>query len=647
MKSSIFTLIFLAISFAGSAQFCIPVTPDSAQVCPGDSVLISANAPDSLSYQFNDGLLPPGWSATGGSQFSQPCGLGIDGTPYYWASTAGATAPQIVTADLNVACGGFIYFDMVYAVQGGGAPCEGPDLANEGVEVQFSVNNGPWIAITYFSPGGFQLAQNPGGGGGVAAGPTPYTTWNSFIVPIPAIALSPSTKFRWFQEFSSGTCCDNWGIDNMYVDADVCDIGFIDWNSDGVADSSSFWYTPPVASDTFFIADVYDTNGVYNCTSDTVFISTYTNSMTYDLADTLYAFCPTDSLDAEVTNFADAIGPWSVEWSTGDTLNPTTFGTNGNPQDLILYTVDVADGCGFITTDSVWMLVNQTLAIDAVLAFDASACDPDGAVTGSVSGVTQVLGLPFYNWSGPDGSGAFSIDGTATPQILSPGWYVFTVSDDVCEVTDSVYVDVENPPIADFTPLAAEGCSPVVVDFTNLSQNTDTYSWEWGDFTPNSTVDNPSHTFTTTSTVMLISYAPGGNGDCADTAYAEISVVPCGCTDPLALNYNPSATIDNNTCAYPFPTVVAPNIFTPNGDDVNDVYALEVTNAEEVHLIILNRWGNVVFDQRGLNLGWDGTLLNGKKVQEGTFFYKYIIKGIDPSAEPLEGHGFIQVVYNN
>ncbi|NRA10650.1 MAG: gliding motility-associated C-terminal domain-containing protein [Crocinitomicaceae bacterium] len=90
--------------------------------------------------------------------------------------------------------------------------------------------------------------------------------------------------------------------------------------------------------------------------------------------------------------------------------------------------------------------------------------------------------------------------------------------------------------------------------------------------------------------------------------------------------------------------MIAPNVITPNEDQVNDVYSLEVTNASDVHLVILNRWGNVVFEQNGLNPAWDGTSPNGKKVQEGTYFYKYVITGVDESIPPLEGHGFIQVV---
>jgi gliding motility-associated-like protein len=638
-------LFVLMLPFTGQSQVCIVnVSPQDTTICPGDSVGIvgyAAIVATGQNFDFDLGALPAGWAATGGSAWGNPCGAGINGTPYYWASTSGGGVPTVGSPGFDVTCGGFLNFDMVFSQQGGASPCEGPDLADEGVSLQYSTDGGlTWIDIIYYSPGGFTLPAMPGTSGSVASGPTIYTTWNSFSVPIPVGAFTTNTMFQWTQINSSGTCCDNWGLDNIEIFGGPCNTALISWDG-GSTNTNAFWVTP--TQDTSFVADVYDTLGNYMCSSDTIFITVLQPTLTWDLVDTLYAYCPTDSLPAEVVNFANAIAPWDVLWSNGDTINPTLFGTNGNQQDLITYTVEITDGCGYVYEDTVMMLVNQTLAIDTVLSFPASACDFDGAASAVISGITNALGQPLYNWSGPGTSGTFSIDGTSTPQILSPGWYYFTVSDDVCEASDSVYVDVENPPIAEFSPLSLQGCSPLVVDFTNTSQNTNTYTWIWGDFSANSNDVNPSHTFTTSSNVMLIAFA---SANCSDTAYASIIVEPCGCTDPLALNYNPNATIDDGFCIFPEPTVIAPNVFTPNGDDINDVYSLEVTNAINVHLVILNRWGNVVFDQQGLNPVWNGTAPSGNKVQEGTYFYKYIVTGVDETVDPLEGHGFIQVVNN-
>ena len=638
-------LMALILPFSGQSQVCIVnVSPQDTTICPGDSVGIvgyAAIVATGQNFDFDLGALPPGWSATGGQTWGTPCGAGINGTPYYWASTSGSGVPTVGSPAFDVSCGGFVNFDMVYSVQGGAAPCEGPDLANEGVSLQYSTNGGAtWITIVYYSPGGFELPIMPNTSGSVASGATTYTTWSSFSVPIPQVAMTTGTMFRWTQFNSSGTCCDNWGLDNIEIFGGPCNTATINWDN-GLSNTNYFWTTP--TQDTAFVAMVYDTLGNYMCSSDTIHIDVMEPTLTWNLTDTLFAFCPTDSLPAEVTSFNNAIAPYGVTWSTGATSNPTLLGTNGNLQDLITYTVEITDGCGYVYNDTIMMLVNQTLAIDTMLAYDATACDPTGAASAFISGITSTGGQPFYNWSGPGNTGQFSIDGTAITDI-PPGWYYFTVVDDVCEVVDSIYIDVENPPIADLSPLTSNGCGPVPVSFTNNSSNTVTYLWNFGDGSPTTTDVNTSHSFESSSMVTLIAYDESG---CADTAYANVVVEPCGCTDPVALNFNPNATFDDGSCSYPFPTAAAPNVFTPNDDNKNDLFYLDATNAGDIHLIILNRWGNVIFDETGPNPVWDGTASNGMMVEEGTYFYKYTVNGLASNIDPIEGHGFVQLIKSN
>jgi gliding motility-associated-like protein len=642
MKNLLLPILFvLLMPFAGKSQVCnVFVTPLDTVICPGDSILVTALASmtsGGQQFNFNFGVLPPGWSTSGGSTYGQPCGSGSDGTSYYWASTAGSGTPQINSPAFDVGCGGSIDFDMVYSIQGQAAPCEGPDLANEGVSLQYSIDGGvTWIDIIYYSPGGYTLPANPGTSGSVASGATPYTTWGSFSVPIPPGAMTANTQFQWIQINSSGSSFDNWGIDNIVVAAGPCNSATVDWDSDGMADSNQFWVAP--LQDTIFVADVYDTNGVYQCSSDTINVTIYQNTMTYDVVDTLWAYCPTDSLPAEVLNFANAPLPYSVLWSNGDTTDLTMFGTNGNKKDTIYYYVEVTDVCGYTTPDTVVMIVNQTLEIDTMIQNPASACLPDGWVSATVVGATTTSGQPFYHWEGPGIGGPYQIDGTVMTDIPT-GWYHFSVVDDVCEEHDSIFVDITNPPIADFSPPVASGCGPLDVSFVNASQNVTNYEWNFGDGSAVSTDENPTHSFTMTSTVMLIA---SDNSGCADTAYASITVEPCGCTDPSADNYNPMATIDDGSCIYPYPTVSAPNVFTPNGDESNDLFFLKTTNATEITLIILNRWGNVMYEQTGPNPAWDGNAQSGAEAEEGTYFYKYIVKGVLPD-NTLEGHGFLQL----
>src|SRR5690606_23649564 len=46
-----------------------------------------------------------------------------------------------------------------------------------------------------------------------------FDNWATYTIPIPPAAQTTSTRFRWRQPNSSGSCCDNWGLDNINIAA--------------------------------------------------------------------------------------------------------------------------------------------------------------------------------------------------------------------------------------------------------------------------------------------------------------------------------------------------------------------------------------------------------------------------------------------
>jgi gliding motility-associated-like protein len=344
-------------------------------------------------------------------------------------------------------------------------------------------------------------------------------------------------------------------------------------------------------------------------------------------------FCITDSTDV----FAVPDGgfpPYTYSWSNGETDSLFNFmpGVNGSTD----FIVTVTDFCGYETVDTATIVMNQTLAIDTMLSYPSSICDPNGAVSAFVSGQT---GIPYYNWSGPGANSPNFVDATVF-QDIPPGWYYFTVSDNVCELEDSIMVDVEPGAIAAGNASPNYGCAPLTVTFSNTSQNAVSYQWDLGGgniINTNST-NSVSETYINSAVITLIAFDAL---DCPDTTYISIVVDPCGCTDPLALNYNPIATIEDGSCVYPLPIVDAPNVFTPNGDGENDLFQLNHQFAVEIELVVLNRWGNVMYESTGPNPAWDGKV-KGNVASDGTYFYKYLARGA--GGDEITGHGFVQLI---
>lgn len=630
-----------------TAQVCnLVITPPDTTVCPGDTVCIDAYASITStpqSFDFNQGVMPAGWSTTGTAAFSQPCGPNPTGTNYYWASTAVGT-PQIATAAYDVSCGGFLVFDMRYEEQGGGVPCEGPDLAHEGVSVQYSLNNGAtWFDIIYYRPDGVTLPSNPQVTAPTVNGPTPMTTWNTYTVQLPVGSMSTSTMFRWVQFNSSGSCCDNWGLDNIFVNAGPCNTATVNW-SNGLVNTTSFCTSQYV--DSSYIAYVYDTLGNLQC-QDTVTVSLYSNTIDYDLVDTVMVYCPGTDGSAAVSNLTGALPPVSYNWSTGSTTNSTIFPGSPNEHDTTVYFLDVSDGCGFTYPDTVVFITNKILNVDSLVAIPASSCNPTGSVSAYVSGVTQVQFNPIYYWEDSVGNA----HGGQSWNNISPGWYYFTIDDDVCEDSDSVFVDQIDKPEADFDMSTSGGCAPLDVTFYNTSPDGAEWHWNFGNGLVVASDMNPiTQTYTTSTGIWLV--AVDQYGCASDTVDAWVTIHVCDCTDPDAVNYNPMATVDDGSCFYPEPTVVVPNVFTPNGDNINDFFEMTVTNATEIKLVITNRWGNLMMEEtydltnpitQLMPKGWSGLTPSGTKAPEGTYFYTYEVTGID-KATKKEGHGFLQLV---
>ncbi len=102
--------------------------------------------------------------------------------------------------------------------------------------------------------------------------------------------------------------------------------------------------------------------------------------------------------------------------------------------------------------------------------------------------------------------------------------------------------------------------------------------------------------------------------------------------------------------------LIAPTVFTPNGDGLNDVfeasYNWNETNAnypksrtQVISLEIYNRWGEQIYSSKGPAFTWDGTY-NGAKVPQETYAYIIRYQAIDyPEKGIQEKRGAVVVVY--
>ncbi|MEN8810900.1 MAG: gliding motility-associated C-terminal domain-containing protein [Flavobacteriales bacterium] len=100
-----------------------------------------------------------------------------------------------------------------------------------------------------------------------------------------------------------------------------------------------------------------------------------------------------------------------------------------------------------------------------------------------------------------------------------------------------------------------------------------------------------------------------------------------GCYYVTALDsvqYNNESEPSNVVCVDNCPIYFLPNVFTPNGDGINDVFIpiLPYKFIDSIEFVIYNRWGNEVFRTSDPMINWTGIdLETGKEVVDGVYFY--------------------------
>ena len=87
---------------------------------------------------------------------------------------------------------------------------------------------------------------------------------------------------------------------------------------------------------------------------------------------------------------------------------------------------------------------------------------------------------------------------------------------------------------------------------------------------------------------------------------------------------------DSITLIQQCPTVFfIPDVFSPNGDGLNDDFQVYAQDIIDMELKIFNRWGGLVYQSSSLDEAWDGTM-NGEQLAIGVYLYELVYTGYRP-----------------
>lgn len=240
-------------------------------------------------------------------------------------------------------------------------------------------------------------------------------------------------------------------------------------------------------------------------------------------------------------------------------------------------------------TDTLQVHVVAPPVVD--LGPDIAICDPSVDVGVPLPGVT-------YAWS----------TGSTAPTITvgSAGLYWVDASNGPCTVRDSILVRFDRP-LVDLGP-DRERC---VGDTLRLDAGHPGALHHW------STGHDGQELTVSASGIFMV----------------EVDQAGCVGTDTVQVMFDPGPS-----------TAMVPNVFTPNGDGVNDRFQAELpvtTTSQDFLLQVWDRWGAELFRGTSSGEAWDGRAPVGEEAPAGVYFYR--LRTLGPCGR-AEGSGTLTLL---
>jgi len=126
--------------------------------------------------------------------------------------------------------------------------------------------------------------------------------------------------------------------------------------------------------------------------------------------------------------------------------------------------------------------------------------------------------------------------------------------------------------------------------------------------------------------------------------YSDLSVSDAGIFYVFVTDQNNCTDTSEKAIIYtvPLTELYIPNTFTPNGDDHNELFEIYGLNIQSFSMMVMNRWGEVMFETDKIDKFWDGKC-NGKLVPQAKYVFSIELIGKDLIR--FTKQGIIEVIY--
>lgn len=269
--------------------------------------------------------------------------------------------------------------------------------------------------------------------------------------------------------------------------------------------------------------------------------------------------------------------------------NQTTSSVSESPSSTTNYTVTYSvNGCTTSATSTIVVNTSPNVTINSV-----SVCAGESA---TITATPSLSGGNFV-WS-PNGEFTSSISDSPN----STSTYSVLYSLNGCTATATGSIIIHSNPLVTLFPSSNNVSSFESVTITATGGSS--YLWNTG------------------QTGSLITVSPS-----LTTTYCATVTSSAGCLSKKCIEI----IVENASTLY------IPNVFTPNGDGVNDIYFIPSNNIKTYNLKIFNRWGQLLFSTTDPLKGWDGSF-GGRTISDGVYVYIVYAVGNDDVIYNKTGH---------
>ncbi|MGB0805391.1 MAG: PKD domain-containing protein [Salibacteraceae bacterium] len=377
--------------------------------------------------------------------------------------------------------------------------------------------------------------------------------------------------------------------------------------------------------------------------------------------------------------------------------NPSVTYTTAGVYDVYY---EITDGNGtYRDTLTNYITVQACPTPVANFSADQTRICPGDCINFTENCQNMIPGQSTWSWSfaGADSASSLEINPVNICYQI-PGLYTVVLTatnssgSDTKVKTNYIQVDSCTPPAASFEVEKQEICSGTCVKFTNTSRRSDSVIWQFFGADPAyqfSTEEEPIVCYSSNGKydVQMMAVNPYGVNTAQESEYMSIKPFPVvQAPEDVSVLIGQSVSLqafgdgngfrwspDNGTieCVYCSRATVSPlentkyyvtnsndhgcertdsvnvivvknyyrgvpDAFSPNDDGENDVLKVLGNGIVQIEFYVYNRQGDVIFESRDQNTGWDGTY-KGELSAEGVYAYFVLVTYESGFQEILKG----------